>query len=78
MLHTYLMVADGRLVAQSAWRVLQPAYPAGAEAVLTDVACPSPAQCVAGGDYDYSTGELPFADVWNGRQWRLLKMPDGP
>ena len=60
------------------WRVLQPAYPAGAEAVLTDVACPSPAQCVAVGDYDYTTGELPFADVWNGRQWRLLTMPDGP
>jgi hypothetical protein len=58
------------------WRVLQPAYPAGAEAVLTDVACPSPAQCVAVGDYDYTTGELPFADVWNGRQWRLLTMPD--
>jgi len=60
------------------WRVLQPAYPAGAEAVLTDVACPSPAQCVAVGDYDYTTGQTPFADVWNGRQWRLLTMPDGP
>lgn len=59
------------------WRVLQPAYPAGAEAVLTDVACPSPEQCVAVGDYDYTTGELPFADVWNGRQWRLTTMPDG-
>ncbi len=23
---------------------------------------------VAVGDYDYTTGELPFADVWNGRQ----------
>jgi len=60
------------------WQVLQPAYPAGAEAVLTDVACASPARCVAVGGYDYTTGELPFADVWNGRQWRLLKMPDGP
>jgi hypothetical protein len=60
------------------WQVLQPAYPAGAEAVLTDVACPSPARCVAVGDYDYTTGELPFADVWNGRQWRLLKMPGEP
>lgn len=60
------------------WRVLKPAYPAGAEAVLTDVACPSPVRCVAVGDYDYTTGELPFADVWDGRQWRLLTMPDGP
>ena len=60
------------------WRVLQPVYPAGAEAVLTDVACPSPVQCVAVGDYDYTTGEMPFADVWNGSQWRLLTMPDGP
>ena len=33
---------------------------------------------LAVGDYDYTTGELPFADVWNGRQWRLLKMPAGP
>ena len=48
--------------------MLQPAYPAGADAVLTDVACRSPAQCVAVGDYDYTMGELPFADVWNGRQ----------
>jgi hypothetical protein len=28
--------------------------------------------------YDHTTGELRFADVWNGRHWRLLKMPDGP
>jgi len=66
-------VSDG-----GGWRVLQPGYPAGAEAVLTDVACPSPAQCVAVGDYDYTAGEMPFADVWNGSQWRLLTMPDGP
>jgi hypothetical protein len=59
------------------WRVLQPAYPAGAEAVLSDVACPSPTRCMAVGDYDYTTGELPFADVWNGRQWQLLPMADG-
>jgi len=59
------------------WRVLQPAYPAGAEAVLTDVACPSPTRCMAVGDYDYTTGDLPFADVWNGRQWQLLAMADG-
>jgi hypothetical protein len=60
-----------------AWRLLQPAYPAGAEAVLSDVACPSPTRCMAVGDYDYTTGELPFADVWNGRQWQLLPMADG-
>jgi hypothetical protein len=45
---------------------------------LPAVACPSLAQCVAVGDYDCTTGELPFADVWNGRQWRLLTMPGGP
>jgi hypothetical protein len=56
------------------WRILRPTYPAGAEAVLTDVACPSPTRCVAVGDYDYTTGDLPFADVWNGRQWQLLPM----
>lgn len=59
------------------WRVLQPAYPAGAEAVLADVACPSPTRCMAVGDYDYTTGDLPFADVWNGRQWQLLPMANG-
>lgn len=59
------------------WRVLpQPAYPAGAEAVLTDVACPARATCMAVGDYDFTAGDLPFADIWNGRQWRLLTMPD--
>jgi len=63
--------------AAGGWRVLQPAYPAGAEAVLTDVACPSPTRCMAVGDYDYTTGDLPFADVWNGRQWQLLPMADG-
>jgi len=70
----------GTLNAESAargWRVLQPAGPAGAEAVLTDVACPSPTRCMAVGDYDYTTGDLPFADVWNGRQWQLLPMADG-
>lgn len=59
------------------WQLLQPAYPAGSEAVLTDVACPSPARCMAVGDYDFTTGNLPFADLWDGRQWQLLPMPDG-
>jgi hypothetical protein len=59
------------------WQVLQPAYPAGSEAMLTDVACPSPARCMAVGDYDFTTGSMPFADLWNGRQWQLLTMPDG-
>jgi hypothetical protein len=59
------------------WQVAEPAYPPGSEAMLTDVACPSPARCMAVGDYDFTTGNLPFADVWNGRQWRLLTMPDG-
>jgi hypothetical protein len=45
---------------------------------LPAAACPSPAQCVAVGDYDYTTGELLFADVRNDRQWRLLKMPGEP
>jgi hypothetical protein len=59
------------------WQLLRPAYPAGSEAMLTDVACPSPARCMAVGDYDFTTGSLPFADLWNGRQWQLLTMPDG-
>ena len=58
------------------WRLLrQPGYLAGAEAVLSDVACLSPARCVAVGDYDSGTSDLPFADLWNGRQWQLLTMP---
>src|SRR5215469_3192924 len=63
--------------ADGGWQLLQPAYPAGSEAMLTDVACPSPARCMAVGDYDFTTGSLPFADLWNGRQWQLLTMPDG-
>jgi hypothetical protein len=64
--------------ADGSWRLLrQPAYPAGSEAMLSDVACPSPADCMAVGDYDFTIGDLPFADLWNGRQWRLLTMPHG-
>lgn len=57
------------------WRVLTPVYPAGSEAVLTDVACPSPTRCMAIGDYDFTVGNLPFAELWDGSQWRLLGMP---
>lgn len=57
------------------WRMLRPAYPAGAEAVLTDIACPAPGRCIAVGDYDFTVGNLPFAELWDGRQWRLMTMP---
>ena len=41
------------------------------------MACPSPPDCLAVGDYDFAVADLPFADLWTGGQWRLLTIPGG-
>jgi hypothetical protein len=58
------------------WRELPSPVPAGSGA-LNAIACVTATRCVAVGSLDAADGtSRTFAALWNGRQWRLLTMPD--
>jgi hypothetical protein len=65
------------------WTVLRPRVPKdGQLPELTDVSCASPTDCLAIGDFDpanpFYDGNESLAEAWNGRSWRLLKIPQPP
>src|SRR5215472_8881812 len=41
---------------------------------LTGVSCSGPSRCVAVGHTTTATGDVSFADSWNGTRWRLLPL----
>ncbi|HEV2361017.1 MAG TPA: hypothetical protein VGS21_04900, partial [Acidimicrobiales bacterium] len=55
----------------------------GAVSVLNDVSCTAPGYCMAVGDYSPTSGgstkTLPYAEIWNGGNWKLepLALPTG-
>ena len=51
---------------------------AGLSISIDGVSCASAADCVAVGDRDSASGalEYPLAEVWNGRKWTAVKLPE--
>jgi hypothetical protein len=71
--------SDGALLEQwngTRWGIAPAPTPAGAEVTFEAVACVSTDSCVAIGDVPVvDTTTKAFADVWNGRSWRLVATP---
>jgi hypothetical protein len=56
----------------TSWTVQQIPVPTGAfQADLTGVSCTSVTTCTAVGNYNGSTGGVPFAEQWNGTTWTV-------
>lgn len=58
------------------WTIQAISLPAGAVGgVLFDVSCTAPNACTAVGEAFTPTGELAYAERWNGLQWTLQSVP---
>jgi hypothetical protein len=63
----------------SRWTVQHTPDPNGTQFELTSVACPGPADCIAVGGYQTPRRvPYPLAMRWNGRAWRIVRMPLPP
>ncbi|HEV2375812.1 MAG TPA: hypothetical protein VGS19_27055 [Streptosporangiaceae bacterium] len=62
-----------------AWTIQASQNPASSHvAELSAVACGTPGDCWAVGDYETSTGQLTLAEHWNGRTWAIVATPNAP
>ena len=62
-----------------AWTIIPTAHPRGAtDSNFYAVSCSSSHACMAVGGYETNShphGQLPFAEVWNGKTWRVKATP---
>jgi hypothetical protein len=61
----------------SSWSVLKTPNPVGVRSsMLSGVACTSASFCIAvGSAFSSAGGEVPFAEVWDGRSWSVQQTP---
>lgn len=58
------------------WRSQSPPIPSSLASSLAGVSCASRSECVAVGNAEVSGSKFPaFAEVWNGRNWRISTVP---
>jgi hypothetical protein len=69
-----LGAASARGAAASGWSIQHTPNPSGGARIeLYGVSCSSESACIAVGDYDKGTAELPLAERWNGTKWSIQK-----
>jgi hypothetical protein len=73
---TMALAAPGFAGASSIWTLQSVPVPDGANVSgLNGVSCPSLDDCMAVGSYLGSSGDVAFAEQWNGSDWTVLNVP---